>query len=85
MAVTVDLPLVPLTAMVRWVATYRASNSERCRMATPPPLAAFTSGTLFSTAVLTTTASGRRPAKGPSFSRRKVPSWSNRRTPSWMS
>ena len=37
-AVTVDLPLVPVTAMVRWVATKWASSSERWTMGMPARL-----------------------------------------------
>ena len=46
-ATTVDLPLVPVTAIERFEATKCASNSERCTTGTPRARAAAMSGTLF--------------------------------------
>ena len=56
MATVVDLPLVPVTATVRYRATKCASSSERCSTGTPSRRAATTSGTSSSTAVDTTRA-----------------------------
>ena len=65
-AVTVDLPLVPVTAIVRIPAAKDSRISDLCRTGTPARRAAFTSGTLSSTAVEITSPSQPGPMPEPS-------------------
>ena len=72
-AATVDLPLVPHTARVRWEATMAARRSERCKMGMPRFRAAAISALSSSMAVEITRASVA-PV-------RPLPSWGNIRQP----
>ena len=76
-AATVDLPLVPVTAMVRCSATKCASSSERCTSGTPSRRAAARSGTPLSTAVETTSAAQSPATPLPSWGTTPMPSRSS--------
>ena len=80
-AVTVDLPLVPVTAMERCRATKWASSSERWMMGMFFARAAAKSGTCSSTAVETTSAAQSGPSPLPSWGSTAMPrrsSWARK-------